>query len=90
MHPDIMRQLAADHIRELITEVGEARRAREARRAQRRRLVAQLRRSTRMAGQQPGSREIMDAVEPGQSFAVIRDGHRVAEPVPLRQRRRPA
>ena len=26
MHPDILRQLAADHIRELITEAGEARR----------------------------------------------------------------
>src|SRR5215469_18492315 len=31
MHPDILRQLAAEHIRDLITEAGEARRAREAR-----------------------------------------------------------
>jgi prevent-host-death family protein len=34
------------------------------------------------------SREIMDAVEHGQSFTVTRDGHRIAELVPLRQRRR--
>ena len=66
MHPDILRQLAADHIRELITEAGEARRAHEARHGRRRRLVAHLRRSTRLAAhlrrstrlaaQQPGSR----------------------------------
>ena len=56
MHPDILRQLAADHIRELITEAGEARRAREACHAQRRRLAAHLRRSTRLAAQQPWSR----------------------------------
>ena len=37
MHPDILRQLAAEHTRDLITEAGEARRAREARHAQRRR-----------------------------------------------------
>jgi hypothetical protein len=30
MHPDILRQLAAEHTRDLITEAGEARRAREA------------------------------------------------------------
>ena len=47
MHPDILRQLATDHVRELITEAGEARRAHEARHAQRRRLASQLRRSTR-------------------------------------------
>ena len=47
MHPDILRQLAAEHTRDLITEAGEARRAREARHAQRRRLAAQ----------QPGSRQ---------------------------------
>ena len=46
MHPDILRQLAAEHTRDLITEAGEARRAREARHTQRRRLAAQ----------QPGSR----------------------------------
>jgi prevent-host-death family protein len=34
------------------------------------------------------SREIMDAVEHGQSFTVTRDGHRIGELVPLRQRRR--
>jgi prevent-host-death family protein len=33
------------------------------------------------------SREIMDAVEHGQSFTVTRDGHRIAELVPLRRRR---
>jgi hypothetical protein len=55
MHPDILWQLAAEHTRDLITEAGEARRAR-ARHAQRRRLAAHLRRSTRLAAQQPGSR----------------------------------
>ena len=55
MHPDILRQLAAEHTRDLITGAGEARRAREARHAQRRRLAAHLRRSTRLAAQQPGS-----------------------------------
>jgi len=54
MHPDIMRQLAADHIRVLITEAGEARRAHEARHGLRRRLAVHLRRSTRLAAQQPG------------------------------------
>jgi prevent-host-death family protein len=34
------------------------------------------------------SREIMDAVEHGQSFIVTRDGHRIGELIPLRQRRR--
>ena len=56
MHPDILRQLAAEHTRDLITEAGEARRAREARHARRRRLAAHLRRSTRLTAQQPGSR----------------------------------
>ena len=56
MHPDILWQLAAEHTRDLITEAGQARRAREARRAQRRRLAAHLRRSTRLAAQQSGSR----------------------------------
>ena len=55
MHPDILWQLAAEHTRDLITEAGEARRAREARPTQRRRLAAHLRRSTRVAAQQPGS-----------------------------------
>jgi prevent-host-death family protein len=34
------------------------------------------------------SREIMDAVEHGQSFTVTRDGHRIGELIPIRQRRR--
>ena len=34
------------------------------------------------------SREIMDAIEHGQSFTVTRDGHRIGELIPLRQRRR--
>jgi prevent-host-death family protein len=34
------------------------------------------------------SREIMDAVEAGQSFTVTRDGHRIGELVPLKRRRR--
>jgi antitoxin (DNA-binding transcriptional repressor) of toxin-antitoxin stability system len=33
------------------------------------------------------SREIMDAVERGQSFTVTRDGHRIGELIPLRRRR---
>ena len=54
MHPDILWQLAAEHTRDLITEAGEARRAREARHTQRRRLAAHLRRSTRLAASSPG------------------------------------
>lgn len=34
------------------------------------------------------SREIMDSVEGGQSFTVTRDGRRIGELIPLRQRRR--
>ena len=34
------------------------------------------------------SREIMDAVESGQTFTVTRDGRSIGELVPLRQRRR--
>jgi len=34
------------------------------------------------------SREIMDAVEHGQSFTVTRDGHRIGELIPLHRRRR--
>ncbi len=34
------------------------------------------------------SREIMDAVERGESFTVTRDGHRIGELIPLRQPRR--
>lgn len=34
------------------------------------------------------SKEIMDAVEHGQSFTVTRDGRRIGELVPLRRRRR--
>src|ERR1700728_3092642 len=33
------------------------------------------------------SREIMDAVEHGQSFTVTRDGHRIGELIPIRRRR---
>jgi hypothetical protein len=55
MHPDILRQLAAEHTRDLITEAGEARRAREARSTQRRWLAAHLRWSTRLAARHPRS-----------------------------------
>ncbi|MGH3248046.1 MAG: type II toxin-antitoxin system Phd/YefM family antitoxin [Trebonia sp.] len=34
------------------------------------------------------SREIMNAVEHGQSFTVTRDGHQIGELVPIRRRRR--
>lgn len=34
------------------------------------------------------SKEIMDAVERGDSFTVTRDGHPIGELVPLRRRRR--
>lgn len=34
------------------------------------------------------SREIMDAVQNGQSFTVTRDGHQIGQLVPLRRRRR--
>ncbi|MFD2419917.1 type II toxin-antitoxin system Phd/YefM family antitoxin [Amycolatopsis pigmentata] len=34
------------------------------------------------------SREIMDAVEHGQSFTVTRDGHGIGELIPLRRRPR--
>ena len=34
------------------------------------------------------SKEIMDAVERGQTFTVTRDGHRIGELIPLRNRRR--
>jgi prevent-host-death family protein len=34
------------------------------------------------------SKEIMDAVEAGQSFTVTRDGHRIGELIPLRGPRR--
>lgn len=34
------------------------------------------------------SKEIMDAVEAGQTFIVTRDGHRIGELIPLRRRRR--
>jgi prevent-host-death family protein len=34
------------------------------------------------------SKEIMDAVEHGQSFTVTRDGHEIGELIPLRRRRR--
>jgi antitoxin (DNA-binding transcriptional repressor) of toxin-antitoxin stability system len=34
------------------------------------------------------SKEIMDAVQGGQSFTVTRDGHQIGELIPLRRRRR--
>jgi prevent-host-death family protein len=34
------------------------------------------------------SREIMDAVEHGQSFTVTRDGHQIGELIPIRRRRK--
>ncbi|MET7482802.1 prevent-host-death protein [Streptomyces sp. NPDC005538] len=34
------------------------------------------------------SKEIMDAIQSGQSFTVTRDGHRIGELIPLRRRRR--
>jgi prevent-host-death family protein len=34
------------------------------------------------------SKEIMDAVQSGQSFTVTRDGHHIGELIPLRRRRR--
>lgn len=34
------------------------------------------------------SKEIMDAVQRGQSFTVTRDGHEIGELIPLRRRRR--
>ena len=34
------------------------------------------------------SKEIMDAVEGGQSFTVTRDGHEIGELIPLRRRQR--
>jgi hypothetical protein len=43
MHPDIMRQLAADHIREMHATAEDERRARQARRARRRAPSARLR-----------------------------------------------
>ena len=56
MHPAMLRQLAADHIRELITEAGDARRANPVRRARWHRPPTRLRRSTRLYAQQRGSR----------------------------------
>jgi antitoxin (DNA-binding transcriptional repressor) of toxin-antitoxin stability system len=34
------------------------------------------------------SRQIMDAVERGESFTVTRDGHQIGELIPLQRRRR--
>ena len=56
MHPVMLQQLAADHIRELVTEAGDARRAHEARRTRRHRPPARLRRSTRPYVQERESR----------------------------------
>jgi hypothetical protein len=56
MHPDVLRQLAAEHARDLIADAGRARRVREARRPQWRRLAAQLRRSAKQTVLRLGSR----------------------------------
>jgi hypothetical protein len=56
VHPVIMRQLAADQIRELITEAENAQRCRQARRIHRRGQPAPLRRSTGLYAQQRQSR----------------------------------
>ena len=66
MHPAMLRQFAADHIQELITQACDVRLAREARRASRHRPPAHLRRSTRLYEQQRESRlEPRILVEPG-------------------------
>jgi len=66
MHPVMLRQHAADHIRDLVTQAGDARRAREARRARRHRPPAHLRRSTRLYAQQRQSRPVPGTlIEPG-------------------------
>jgi hypothetical protein len=52
MHPVMLRQLAADHIGELVTRAGEARQASAAHRARRRRPPAHVRRTTRLYVQQ--------------------------------------
>lgn len=56
MHPDMLHNLAADHIGELISQAGDARRAREARCARRHRPPARLRPSTGLYAQQRDSR----------------------------------
>ena len=56
MHPDILWQLATQRRRDLMTEAAEARRAREARHAQRRRPATQPGRLIRLAAQQLRSR----------------------------------
>jgi hypothetical protein len=56
MHPENLRQLAVEHTRDLITEADQARRAREVRHTQRRRLAARLRWSTRWRGSRVKSR----------------------------------
>jgi hypothetical protein len=56
MHPAMLRQFAAHHIQELITQAGDVRRAREARHASRHRPSAHMRRSTRLHEQQRESR----------------------------------
>jgi hypothetical protein len=56
MHPDILRLLAAERTRELIADADQARLARQARHTHRLRLAVHLRRSRRLAAQQPESR----------------------------------
>ncbi len=77
MHPGILQQLAAEHTRDLITEAGKARRAREARHTQRRRLAAHLRRSTRLARRRvkPAAGVLKrDACEGFPNSPSVRDG----------------
>jgi hypothetical protein len=52
MHSVVLRQLPADHIRDLITDAEDAQRSRQARRIQRRGLPARLRRLTGLYAQQ--------------------------------------
>ena len=70
MHPDILRQLAAEHTRDLFTEADKARRAREARHTQRRRLAAQGNSPT-MTGYAVTSDQLPAS---GQPFAVAGRG----------------
>ena len=67
MHPYMLRQLAADQLRELIAQAGDARRAREARRARRRRPPTHLmgRSSWLYAQQRESSPEPRTLTEPG-------------------------
>lgn len=78
MHPVIMRQLAADHIRELITEAGNAQRRRQARRIQRRGQPAPLRRSTGLyAEASTPQRDVAQSAGPALSVVAVDASNRV-------------